>query len=82
MNGNDFITILSKSYLMHDIILRNDNEKNTLIAEYEIIGEADYYVDLYCNNEKLTDKVKISNTGFEINVRYLRNYEIIIFGKE
>ena len=68
---------------MNDIILRNDNEKNTLIAEYEIIGEADYYVDLYCNNEKLTDKVKISNTGFEIKCEIPSGiYEIIIFEQE
>lgn len=64
-------------------LLKGDLENGLLTGEFDIVGQAKYYVDLYCNGSCIAKKESIQNGRAQIHTK-LRSgvYEAYIFEAE
>lgn len=77
-----FLGVITKSVLLSGV-LRGDFQKNRIIGEFNILGMADYYADLFHNGICLAEKVPLTN-GLLVIESELESgrYEVHIFETE
>lgn len=63
-----FLDIVARSYVVSAII-EADAENNKLLPKCDIIGRNEYYVDIYCNNKLIAEKILLQNGQAEIEGR-------------
>lgn len=64
-------------------LLKGDLENGLLTGEFDIVGQAEYYVDLYCNGSCIAEKESIQNGRVQIHTKLHSGvYEAHIFEAE
>lgn len=65
-NGQErkLLSVIMKSFL-RGVTFEIDNEKECIYSNFDIIGKGNYFVDVYCNKEKVIEKQAVK-TGINI----------------
>jgi hypothetical protein len=83
-NRPEFASVITQSVVVNHI-LKGDYEAGTLIGEFDIVGNANYYVDVVLieANKKLAEKLPIVGDKFQIESTLNSGlYEITVFEDE